>query len=297
MQVAPRAPSRRFVALVLPFLACASLPPPAKPLDALLTEEGTRVLWVGAHPDDESLAGPILARACRDQKRPCLLLVMNHGDGGECLRWPSCHPDLATVRGQELAEVARRYHAELLHLSHYNAPLPWDSFPRREELAARWISEGDPSVEVARAIRRFRPTVLLTFDPEGGFTRHPEHQLAARFALAGAALAAQPDAKLSGAPHRVEHAYELLNRYWPMRAAFRADPSEPTELFDTHVPCGAPGRTCLDVALRITHAHQTQARDMQNIRALRPQIGILYLRAVDPLEESKRVPPTEPAPR
>ncbi len=78
---------------------------------------------------------------------------------------------------------------------------------------------------------------------------------------------------------------------------FRADPSEPTELFDTHLPCGAPGRTCLDVALRITHAHQTQARDMQNIRALRPQIGVLYLRAVDPAEETKRVPPSEPAPR
>ncbi|MFO0728671.1 MAG: PIG-L family deacetylase [Myxococcota bacterium] len=293
--VAASQPWRFLAALGLALSAgCASLPPPAVSLDQVLQEDGARVLWVGAHPDDESLAGPILARACRDQKRPCTLLVMNHGDGGECLRWPNCHPGLATVRGEEEAEVARRYHAKLIHLYHFNAPLPFDSFPRREALAARWIREGDPTITVAEVIRDFRPTVLLTFDPEGGFTHHPEHQLASRFAMAGAALAGAQDSRLKGAPYTVPHAYEILNHYWPSVISFRADPGEPTEVFDTHVPCGSPGRTCLDVALRITHAHQTQARDMRTIRLLRPQMGYLYVRAVTPAEETKRVPPTEP---
>ena len=53
----------------------------------------------------------------------------------------------------------------------------------------------------------------------------------------------------------------------------------------------------LDVALRISKAHRTQARDMGTVRALRPQMGTFYLRRVDAAEEARVHPPTEPEAR
>lgn len=281
-------------------LGCATLPPtPSRDgLGAVLERPDTRVMWVGAHPDDESLAGPILARACKGLRRPCLLYVMNHGDGGECLKRESCFPDLATVRGREMREVARRYNAQLEHRWLYNAPLPFSSFPPREVIAKLWLAEEDVGAEVARAIRRFRPTVLLTFDPNRGFTGHPEHQLAARFAMEGAVRAADArETKLRLPPHRVTHTYQVLSSAWVARLLGIRDPADPTETFDTHVACGSEGRPCLDVALRITRAHETQAEDMATIRTLRPQIGLQYLKRIDPEKEHKADPPLEPAPR
>ncbi len=248
-------------------------------------------MWVGAHPDDEALASPLLARACIGLSRPCLLFVMNRGDGGECLVKPGCYPTLGAMRGRELQRVADAYGAELVHNRYWNAPLPWESFPPRAAIAARWISEGDPTLKVAAAIRRFRPTVLLTFEPNRGFTGHPEHQLASRFALRGAVMAADPNAQVPGEPHQVPRFYELLNHFWITRLAGTSDPSEPTETFDTHTPCGPPGRTCLDVALEITRNHRTQKRDMGTVRSLRPQIGTSYLRRVDPAAELEAIGP------
>ena len=255
-------------------------------IDQALEDPDARILWIGAHPDDEALAGPILARACRGLKRPCAMLVMTHGDGGECLRWPSCFPSLAEVRGEELREVARRYHATLEHHAYWNAPLPWARFPVRQDIAAKWIAQGDPTDVVVRAIEKFRPTVLLTFDADRGFTGHPEHQLAARFAMAGAAKARW----------KVKNAYQILNHFWITRMVGTSDPNQPTDEFDTHVECGSAGRPCLDVALRITKAHHTQARDMGTVRLLRPQMGTFWLRRVDPAVEAVVRPPTQPAP-
>lgn len=255
-------------------LACAGVPPaPVTPtLEEALAEPGARVMWVGAHPDDESLVGAVLARACVGLDRPCALVVMNKGQGGECLREEGCWPSVARVRAKEMLLVARGLGAELHHFDYFNAPLPVSSFPPRPEIGRRWVEAGDPAARIEQLILQFRPTVLLTFDPNHGFTGHPEHQLASRFAMAGVRRAAERG-------HRVEHVFHGLNRFWMFRAFGGGDPATPTQAFDTHVTCG--GRTCLDVALDITKAHRSQARDMGNVRSLRPQLGELYLRRVD----------------
>lgn len=265
-------------------IACATVSPPAgePDLEALLAEPEARVMWVGAHPDDEALAGPLLARACVGLGRPCLMFVMNRGDGGECLLPEGCRPDLGTVRAQELRLVAGAYGAELHHHRYWNAPLPMSSFPPRPEIGARWIAQGDPTDRLVRVIEAFRPTIVLTFDPNHGFTGHPEHQLASRFATAAVRRArVQP------------RVYHLLNRLW-ITQVMGADPGEPTETFDTHVPCGPSGRSCLDVALQISRAHRTQRGDMGRVRSLRPQFGRVFLRKIDPQDLSQAPEPLAP---
>jgi LmbE family N-acetylglucosaminyl deacetylase len=265
------------------FSACAHVP---GPVDVAVESEDARVMWIGAHPDDETLAAPLLARACIGLKKPCYFFVFNHGDGGRCPLKLGCNPTLAATRGRELKKVADAYGAELEHHFFYNAPLPEESFPPRASIAKIWKKKADPGELVANAIRKFRPTMILTFDPERGFTGHPEHQLASRFAMEGLQRAADSTAEgLEGEPWRVPVMYHVLNHFWITRIAGSSDPAEPTEEFNTHQSCGAPRKTCLDVALEITKFHVTQVRDMGLVRQLRPQIGQLYLRKIDPLTE------------
>jgi LmbE family N-acetylglucosaminyl deacetylase len=179
--------------------ACATLGPPgpAPSLEALLERPEARVMWVGAHPDDESAVGPILARACIALGRPCYFLVYTRGEGGACPFKPrGCFPDLASVRTGEIRRSAKAYRAELELHRFWNVPLPAESFPPPDAVAARWRKDGDPGGIAAAAIRRFRPTILLTFEPDHGFTDHPEHKLAARFAAEGMRRAARDPVRI-----------------------------------------------------------------------------------------------------
>src|SRR2546422_4479037 len=57
-----------------------------------------RILWIGAHPDDETLVAPILGPACARQNAVCTLLVFTRGERGGCAIPSGCGPDLGSVR-------------------------------------------------------------------------------------------------------------------------------------------------------------------------------------------------------
>jgi len=255
-------------------------------LDRLI-EGGARLMWVAAHPDDESFAGPILAKAGLRCGNGLYFLVLTRGEGGECLLPGGPVPDLGAVRSRELARVAELYGAELQVEPLFNASLPVESFPRRHEIARLWREVTDPAVVVARAIRSFRPDVVLTFAPDYGSTGHPEHQLASRFATAGIRLAATSTRTLPGRAHRVENTYYLLNRYWYTRLlGMGQDPLPYTEVFEARQPC-VPGHTCADIMGEFTRPHLTQAADMGMMRKVARIIRYLYLYRADPFTEIK----------
>ncbi len=253
-------------------------------LDKLL-ETGARTMWVAAHPDDESMAGAILAKAGPQLGNPLYFLVLTRGDGGECRLPEGCHPDVATVRAAELQKVAKLYHAELQLEYYWNAPLPAESFPPRHEIARRWADEsGDPTVVIAKAIRDFKPDVLLTFSPIHGFTGHPEHQISSRFATAAVRLAADRTSNLAGNPHRVENVYYGLNRYWPAKLLGGCDPLEPTEIFNGRRIC-IDGKKCTEIMAEFTKPHRTQSGDMGAVRILSRYIINFYLHRTDPFTQ------------
>jgi LmbE family N-acetylglucosaminyl deacetylase len=258
-----------------------------------LVDSGARLMWVGAHPDDESLVGPIFAKAGPRNRSPLFFFVLTHGDGGECNLPEGCHPDVKTVRGGEMKSAAALYRATLQHESYFNAPLPVKSFPLRQEIARIWLEQGDPSLKIARAIREFRPDVLITFDPDHGFTGHPEHQLASRFATLAERIAADPARKMEGlAPFHVANTYYAVNRYWIFKMLGQSDPSPYSETFDARQEC-ADGMECRDVMAENTKAHRTQNRDMGTVRRFKGMIDEVYLYRVDPWVEIKA--PYEPA--
>jgi LmbE family N-acetylglucosaminyl deacetylase len=250
-----------------------------------LLDDGARVLWVAAHPDDECFSAGTLAYASLRCKNPLHMLVLTRGEGGE---FPKALQDgraLGDIREAEMTEVARRYGAGMEMERYFNASLPTSSFPMRHELAARWAERSDPVGRVAQTIRRFRPDVLMTFPPEYGATGHPEHQLASRFATAGVRLAAAEDAPVEGAPHRIAHTYYMLHRYKALRFVGMAlDPRLANEQFDARAPC-VDGMTSIRKMAELTRPHQTQKNDMRMIRLFSRFMRVGHLYKADPFTE------------
>lgn len=251
-------------------------------VDQLLTN-GARVMWVAAHPDDESLIGSIVAKSSLAYKNPLYFLVLTKGDGGECCLPNGCEPSLADIRETEMQKVARLYKAELQQESYFNAPLPVESFPKRHEIAKMWADQKDPTVVIAKAIREFRPDIILTFAPDNGFTGHPEHQLASRFTMAGIRMAEDSKIRIGGLQsHKVNHTYFAINKYWPFVLIGMADPGQVTEIWDANQLC-INGWKCKDIMARFSNAHKTQDRDMSSVRgAVKWLFDKVYLQNVNP---------------
>ncbi len=256
--------------------------PPEPSLDEVLAA-GARTMWVAAHPDDECFPGGLLARSSIYHRNPLAFVVLTHGDGGECGLPEGCEPDLATIRGREMAQVARMYRGRLYHHRYWNAPLPVSSFPPRREILARWRTQGDPLLDIVCAIRDFRPDLLVTFDPFVGATGHPEHQLTARLAVLAVRQAADSALQTPGlAPHRVTRTLLQQNRFWVFRLAGGGDPGPVTDVFDASLPA-APGLSCADFMASATRLHRTQEADMGMVRRVKSAGFLtLHFRRVDP---------------
>ncbi len=125
------------------------------------------VMWIGAHPDDEVVAAPLLAKWCRDAGARCAFLLLTRGEAGPCLRADGCLPDVASVRSAEAAAAAQYFGATSILLT-----LPDGG----GSAAPNWEPREDVVAALANYIAAFRPAAILTFDPRHGTTCHPDHR-------------------------------------------------------------------------------------------------------------------------
>jgi LmbE family N-acetylglucosaminyl deacetylase len=214
--------------------------------------KGAKILMVSAHPDDETLAGPLLAYACIHKGNPCHIAVFTRGGGGRCGLLRGCKPDLATVRTREMQSVAQRYKAslEIANFSNLTSQAAHQQ-DKCAVLRTLWAREGDPQGWLRSVIERFQPDLLITMDPDHGFTGHAEHQLASR--LVNEVL--HPKGRSSpGPPHLT--VFHILNRYVVLKPFLGNDPAEPTEQWDLARRCGT--QTCVRIAAEIARAHRSQ---------------------------------------
>ena len=152
-----------------------------------------RILLIFAHPDDESFIAAGLARRYADAGATTSLVTATRGDAGRVGEPPLCRrEDLPALREQELRAAAGILGISEVHLLDH----------RDKQLTE--APAGGIRAALAERIRRFRPHVVVTFDPNG-MNGHVDHVAIARFTMDAVAAAADPRWEDSGArPHRVQ---------------------------------------------------------------------------------------------
>ena len=138
------------------------------------------LLFVFAHPDDESFSGAGTAMECSSRGARVALVTATRGERGKAGDPPVCTlEELPAVRERELREAVRIAGFDELHVLDYRD---------------RELPEAPPD-EIRRTlvahIRRLRPSVVLSFDPNG-FNLHPDHLAIGRFVSDAVAAAADP---------------------------------------------------------------------------------------------------------
>jgi len=149
----------------------------------------TRVLYVTAHPDDES--GAVLTYLARGLHADVALLSLTRGEGGQNDLGPEQAPQLGLIRTQELLAATRGYGVKL----YFTRVKDFGFSKTPEETEKVW---GDQVLEdMVRVIRSFRPTVVINGwgGVHGG---HGHHQAAGLLTPKAVEIAADPAFKVRG---------------------------------------------------------------------------------------------------
>jgi len=180
-----------------------------------------RLLLVHAHPDDETLATGVTIAHHVSRGHEVEVLTCTAGDEGEVIPPELAHlasdreDRLGAFRLGELAEAVRRLGARHTLLG---ADEHGDGMPRWRDSGMAGTPSADHPRAFVRAdlgqaaglvaahLRRTRPDVVVTYDPDGGY-EHPDHIQTRR--VVQAALARADDAD------RPRAAYEIVTpRTW-----------------------------------------------------------------------------------
>lgn len=159
----------------------------------------TRILYVTAHPDDESSA--VLTYLARGLHADVALLSLTRGEGGQNALGPEQAPQLGLIRTQELLAATRGYGVKLF----FTRAKDFGFSKTPEETERIW---GDQVLQdMVRIIRTFRPNIVINNwgDVHRG---HGHHQAAGLLTpqavkLAGDVsyqLPADPDAGFGSVP-------------------------------------------------------------------------------------------------
>lgn len=138
------------------------------------------LLFILAHPDDESFSGAGTAMKAAAAGARIVLVTATPGERGKAGEPPVCAPgELGAVRQRELRDAAAIIGFEEVHLLGFRdkelADAPADGIRRR----------------LVSIIRHEKPAIVFTFDPDG-FNRHPDHIAISRFTSDAVAAGADP---------------------------------------------------------------------------------------------------------
>jgi mycothiol S-conjugate amidase len=174
---------------------------PALPADrALATSQATaplRLMAVHAHPDDESSKGAAtMARYARSGAE-VLVATMTGGERGDILNKAMDRPEirarLPQIRREEMARACEILGVRQQFLGFTDSGLPeGDPLPPLPEGCFALQELPVAAAPLVRAVREFRPHVILTYDSNGGYP-HPDHVMTHRVAVEAFEAAADPD--------------------------------------------------------------------------------------------------------
>src|SRR6266852_5242052 len=157
----------------------------------------TRILYITAHPDDESAA--VLTYLARGLHAEVALLSLTRGEGGQNDLGPEQAPQLGLLRSQELLAATRGYGVKLF----FTRAKDFGYSKTPEETEKVW---GDEVLQdMVEVIRSFRPTVVIN-GWGGVHSGHGHHQAAGLLTPKAVQLAADPNYELRGSSSGQEDA-------------------------------------------------------------------------------------------
>jgi hypothetical protein len=134
-----------------------------------------RVLWIGAHPDDELFVAPWLAQLRITAGAKLGFLLATRGERGDC-RLPSTGDrGVAVIREKEMRDAAAAFDGELHFLGWRDG-----TAPEPAGVIRAWAAEagGKKAIrdQLRSAIAAFSPDWIVTFDRRHGCTWHADHR-------------------------------------------------------------------------------------------------------------------------
>ncbi len=144
------------------------------------------LLYIGAHPDDESGVTATFAREVLDGGAKAGIVLITRGEGGGNAIGRELGPSLGILREAEIRRSAAEYGVDLVYFLNKT-----DFFYTLSDKATYdvWGHE-DTLGKVVRLVRLLRPDVIVTMWPGPG--THGHHQAAARLATEAFTAAADP---------------------------------------------------------------------------------------------------------
>jgi LmbE family N-acetylglucosaminyl deacetylase len=147
----------------------------------------TRILYITAHPDDESAA--VLTYLARGAHADVALLSLTRGEGGQNALGPEQAPQLGLIRTQELLAATRGYGVKL----YFTRARDFGFSKTPEETQKIW---GDQvTQDMVTIIRNFRPNIVINHWG-GVHSGHGHHQASGILTPKAVELAADPSYRL-----------------------------------------------------------------------------------------------------
>jgi mycothiol S-conjugate amidase len=187
-----------------------------------------RLMAVHAHPDDESSKGAAtMARYVREGAQ-VLVCTLTGGERGDILNpamdRPEIKADIAAVRRAEMARAREILGVDQRFLGFVDSGLPGgEPTPPLPEGSFALVPVEKAAEPLVRAIREFRPHVMLTYDENGGYP-HPDHVMTHRVSVAAFEAAADPDAYPdAGEPWQALKLYYFVSFHGAKYVAFHEE--------------------------------------------------------------------------
>ncbi|MGD9630748.1 MAG: PIG-L family deacetylase [Pyrinomonadaceae bacterium] len=214
-------------------------------------------LHTAAHPDDEDSG--LLAYLARHDRARTAYLALNRGDGGQNVIGQELFEGLGVIRTEELLQARR-----LDGGGQYFTRVMDYGFSKRREEAARIWGEREVLGDMVRAIRLYRPLVIISRFSGTPADGHGQHQLAGYLTPIAFKAAADPK-------EFPEHFKEGLEPWQAKKLyvsqSFVANPqNQPTLTINTGEYDPLIGRSYFEIAMEGRSQHKSQEMGMLELR-------------------------------
>ena len=238
-----------------------------------------RLMAVHAHPDDESSKGAATMARYSAEGVQVLVCTFTGGERGSILNPAMDRPEIVAnmtrIRREEMDRAREILGVDQRFLGFIDSGLPeGDPLPPLPDGCFALTPVEEAAEPLVRAIREFRPHVILTYDENGGYP-HPDHVMTHNATALAFDAAADPDSYLrSGDPWQALKLYyfasfhvdrfaalheEMLRRgmespYAKLFAEWTDSAERKQPEITTRVPCG----DFFEVREAALKAHATQ---------------------------------------